>query len=258
MVVLGHLLELRVLHDLQHPEADGEDREHDRDRRTAGRDRRIVTPPAIFSMRCHIQQCYRRRRVLRASRRSTAPGRSSTSWNATTPTTALRGRLPGHRRIRRPELPQVEQHVQPHEHDRVQHGRAEKHDEPRQRLRDDELRADDAGQKPDDRLRQPADADDAASTARPAPARRTCRSAARSPARTSARRRPRRPAPGRPRPCCGSTNRASVVCSARATATATRMPAALTRTLPRPASLRRRRRQHDQHFFERSRNRPPA
>ena len=39
---------------------------------------------------------------------------------------------------------------------------AKKHHEPRQRLRHDELGADDAGQKPDDRLRQPADPDDAA------------------------------------------------------------------------------------------------
>ena len=39
---------------------------------------------------------------------------------------------------------------------------AEKHDEPRQRLRHDELRADDAGEKADDRLGEPADADDPA------------------------------------------------------------------------------------------------
>ncbi len=59
-------------------------------------------------------------------------------------------------------MTQIEQDVKPHEYGRVDQRGAEKDDKPRQRLRHDELRPDDAGQKPDDGFRQPADADDAA------------------------------------------------------------------------------------------------
>ncbi len=61
------------------------------------------------------------------------------------------------------EMPQVQQHVEPHEHARHAARVAPKNTTNRgSDARHDELRADDAGQEPDDRLGQAADADDAA------------------------------------------------------------------------------------------------
>ena len=97
---------------------------------------------------------YRRSRPFAARRRSTAPGSSSTSWNATTPDGRVAGGLPDHGCIRRLKMPQIEQHVQPDEDQRVQQRRAEKHQKPRQRLRHDELGADDSRQESDQRLGQ--------------------------------------------------------------------------------------------------------
>ena len=108
VVVLGHLLELRVLHDLQHPEADGQHRRTattmtycstvSRDARAAG----DLHATAMIAMTCH--RLYRADFSLvcapAAARRR--PGSSSTSWNATH---ADHARSPsacaGHRGVRR-------------------------------------------------------------------------------------------------------------------------------------------------------------
>ena len=64
------------------------------------------------------------------------------TWNATTPTTAFASALAGDAAVRRAEMPQAEQHVQPHEDHGMQDVAAEEHHEPRQRTDHDELRAD--------------------------------------------------------------------------------------------------------------------
>ena len=139
------------------------------------------------------------RRRLR--RRSTMPGHASMIVNAIMPTTALPSAWVAIAVQGDGKRPQPEHHVQPHEHRRVHRCRRHEHHQPRQRRGHDELLPDRPGEKPDDRLRQPADADDAARQRDPESARPRCRPASRSPARSSARRRPRRPAPDRSPPC---------------------------------------------------------
>ena len=108
------------------------------------------------------------------------------------------------------------------------------------------------GEKPDDRLRQPADADDAARQRVLHQAGEASRSAARSPGPTSAPRRRPRPAPDRPRPCRGPrTAPASSAARAPAHDRPATTPAAFTRAAPLGRLARRRRRQHDQHLLER-------
>ena len=119
--------------------------------------------------------------------------------------------------------------VQPHEEQRVQRRGRHEHHEPRQRRGHDELLADGAGQKPDDRLRQPADADDAARQRILNQPGHAAGQHARSPARWSAPRRRRRRAPDRRRP---SRPRRTAPASSAARAPArsrSRTPAAFTR-----------------------------
>ena len=81
VVVLGQLLELRVLHHLQHPEAHGQQGEQ-------GRDHELETAQPLVGLATllkwhNVSFCaagfYRRNRVFAIRRRSTAPGSSSTS-----------------------------------------------------------------------------------------------------------------------------------------------------------------------------------
>ncbi len=58
-------------------------------------------------------------------------------------------------------IPAVDDAVQPYKYDRMGDGRCEEHERPWQRPGDDELAADNPREKPDNRLRQAADADDA-------------------------------------------------------------------------------------------------
>ena len=67
-------------------------------------------------------------------------------------------RLSRNRLPRRGKRSQVEEHVQTHEDGRVHRCRGDKYQQPRQRRGDDELLADHAGEKADNRLRQPANA----------------------------------------------------------------------------------------------------
>ena len=152
-----------------------------------------------------------------------------------------------------------------HKYDRMGDGRCEEHQGPRQRPGHDELAADDAREKPDHGLRQPADADDAARADRRRRRRQysTCRWRPARPA-TDPPPRPRSAPRSGPlvramyttatktrsiRPPPGVRNRASDVCSARATMIISAMPAALTVSTP-PVRRLRRRRLHDEHFFE--------
>ena len=64
----------------------------------------------------------------------------------------------------------------------VHERRADEHHESRHRRRHDELRAEHADEEPDERLRQPADADDAAGERVLSQPARRCRQTARSPA----------------------------------------------------------------------------
>src|SRR5262245_32921097 len=87
MVVLRDLLVLGVLDHLQHPEADRENREDDHRQIPQARKPDPHAPP-VFG-RGHMSEFYRRIRVLYIRRRSRAPGSSSASWKANTPTTAF-------------------------------------------------------------------------------------------------------------------------------------------------------------------------
>ena len=139
VVVLRHLLELRVLDDLEEPEADRQHGEHHDDAapgarisRTAMR-RRSSADRHCWSLRLQLPDLSEPttsravtsssfdRRPLR--RRSTTPGSDSMIANATMPDHRVAERLTRNGRPGRRKLPQVEQHVEPHEHRRVQHRR---------------------------------------------------------------------------------------------------------------------------------------
>ena len=108
MVVLGHLFELRVLRDLQHPETDREDREESRDDvlkdRQPGDDAAAIfyvthaflLPPDTAPLR--PPTLHRARQELDQLKHHDADDR-------------VADRLSGDRRVRRAEMPQVEQHV---------------------------------------------------------------------------------------------------------------------------------------------------
>ena len=185
-------------------------------------------------------------------------GSSSTTWNATTPTMALPSAWPATAATATPNVPQVQQHVQPHEHDRVQRpsppknttnrgsGCATMNCVPTMPARNPTIVF--------ARPPMPMTPLDSASWTRPG------ERPGQQPGHRPGRQRDvdhRRPAPDRRPTVPRTTNRASVVCSASASAIARTTPAAFTRRSPRPLA-RRRRRQHDQHLLERSRSRPPA
>src|SRR5262245_21354272 len=79
------------------------------------------------------------------------------------PDYSVDGRLGQDRPVSQPQGPNLNQGGQPLIADLVQHARGHEHDEPGQRLRDDELCAEEPREKPDNRLRQAANPDDPAS-----------------------------------------------------------------------------------------------
>ena len=127
VVVLGHLFELRVLDDLEHPEARRPGPQNDRDDDApAGRSGEPRAPAIFGTHRCHC--VVSRRLTVRspastspastppsARRRSTSPGTARSSWNATTPTTALPSAWLSTAAYGDPKCRKSEQHVQPHE-----------------------------------------------------------------------------------------------------------------------------------------------
>src|SRR4029453_6680837 len=170
VVFLGHLVKLGVLDDLQHPEADGQHREdHDHavlQRRQAHRDL-----PPVFN--------YGHSRYLASVPSFGFPTLSSNS-SPLCPSTldstwqpfdqpkrqdaypSIAQGLAHNRRVRVPETPQIQQHVESHEYDRVQHGRQKKHDEPWNRPGHKKGGRKQPRQKAHNRLRQAANSDDAA------------------------------------------------------------------------------------------------
>ena len=153
VVVLGHLLELRVLHHLQHPEADRQHGEQHRDRRTCRTVRRLVTPAAIFRDGCrhlNFTRFYRLIASAASGRRACAPRLPVAAQPVETRSRPPPRSRPPASRPRHTAYRSVADRarIQSHEHHRVQHGRAEEHDESRQRLRHDELRADEPARNP--------------------------------------------------------------------------------------------------------------
>ena len=146
MVVLRHLLELRVLHDLQHPEA------HRRGPRT----RTVMTYCRTISRIADLAADLQRADAIVASN-STGAGRSVPQpcaarrlRAAARPAETPRRRRPHCRPpVRRPPHTASRNGADPSSTyspmntAACKHRRGKKHDEPRQRLRDDELRADD-------------------------------------------------------------------------------------------------------------------
>jgi len=134
IVVLGQLRVLVVLDDLEHPEADCQHGEDARDdvlqQAQANRD-----SSRIFNQ-CHDSTpdpCPLRAPPFHRS------GQQLDELKCHDADRRIAHRLFSDRRVRRAEMPEIEQCVQPHEHRRMQHRRPQEHDKPRQGLRHDEL-----------------------------------------------------------------------------------------------------------------------